>query len=84
MDLVEIYSPLCVATCSLDRTIRLFNIEERILLTVIRGHETGIRGLSYTPNQGGFFVSVSHEPFVYVWSPETALNKPFVGKLHGH
>jgi len=47
MDLVEINVPSCVATASLDKTIRLYNIEERFLITVLKGHETGIRSMSY-------------------------------------
>eukprot|EP00347_Sterkiella_histriomuscorum_P013983 403362615 len=85
MDLVEIKIPnFCIATASLDRTIRLYNISERFLITVLKGHETGIRKLSYISNFGGFFISVGHEQSIYVWSPETAQNKPFVGKLKGH
>lgn len=83
MDLVEIKTPNCIATASLDRTIRLYNIEEKFLITVLKGHETGIRKLSYISNFGGFFVSVGHESSIYVWSPETAQNRPFIGKLKG-
>lgn len=81
MDLVEINVPNCVATASLDRTIRLYSLQERFLITVLKGHETGIRNLSYISNFGGFFVSVGHETSIYVWSPETAVNRPFIGKL---
>ena len=29
-------------------------------------------------------MSVGHETSIYVWSPETAVNRPFIGKLKGH
>ncbi|CDW78217.1 UNKNOWN [Stylonychia lemnae] len=84
MDLVELKIPKCIATASLDKTIRLFNIEEKYLIKVLYGHETGIRKISYISNFGGFFCSVGHESSIYVWSPETVQNRPFIGKLKGH
>ena len=71
MDLVELKIPKCIATVSLDKTIRLYNIEEKYLIKVLSGHETGIRKISYISHFGGFFCSVGHESSVYVWSPET-------------
>lgn len=84
MDVTEINIPFCIASASLDKTIRLYNLEERLLITVLKGHKTGVRSLSYIKNFGGFIASASHEPSVYIWSPETAVNKAFVGKLKGY
>lgn len=72
MDLVEINVPHCIATASLDKTIRLYNIEERFYIAVLKGHETGIRKLSYISKFGGYLISIAHENSIYVWSPETA------------
>jgi WD40 repeat protein len=84
MDVTEIKIPFCIASASLDKTIRLYNLAEKFLLTVLTGHKTGVRSISYISNFGGFFVSVGHEPYVYVWSPETAVKRAFVGKLKGY
>jgi WD40 repeat protein len=84
MDILEITLPRCIATASLDRTIRFYNIEERHQITVLKGHETGIRHMSYISGFGGFLVSVGYELSVYVWSPETAVNRPLIGKLEGN
>jgi WD40 repeat protein len=81
MDIIEITNPMCIATCSLDRTIRLFNIQDKFLLAVLKGHETGVRNMAYTNYKGGYLVSAGHESYVNVWGPETAANKPFLGKL---
>ena len=83
MDLVELNIPNCIASCSLDKTIRLYNFEEKFLVTVLKGHRTGIRAMSYASSFGGLFVSVGHEAPIFVWSPETVANKPFVGTLKG-
>ncbi len=72
MDIVEIKLPNAVASGSLDRTILFYNIKERYLITVLRGHETGVRNLAYNSSFGGSFVSIGHESPIYVWSPETA------------
>jgi WD40 repeat protein len=84
MDLLEINVPFCIASASLDRTIRLYNLAEKFVITVLSGHETGVRSISYINKFGGFFISVAHEPNIYVWAPETAVNKPFIGKLKGY
>lgn len=47
-DCVEVDNPVCIATCSLDRTIVLFDVEHReYLRTIKQGHEKGIRHLRY-------------------------------------
>ena len=84
MAIQEIKLPPCIATASLDRTIRLYNLIEERPISVLRKHTTGVRALDYISNMGGFFISVGHETCVHVWSPETAVSKCFVGKLSGH
>jgi WD40 repeat protein len=46
--MIEILTPLCVATCSRDKTIVLFDIEHREhLRTIKEHHDTPIRHLRY-------------------------------------
>lgn len=84
MHIIEINLPHSIASCSLDKTIRIYNLKERFLITQLKGHQTGIRQMSYVSIFGGFFVSVGYEPHIYVWSPETAIKQAYVGKLKGH
>ena len=47
-DCVEILNPLCIATCSLDKTIVMYDIESRQVLRKIQEHhKKGIRHLRY-------------------------------------
>lgn len=84
MDIIEIDKPFCIVTASLDRTIRLYNFEEKYLIAVFKGHESGFRNLTYCSLYGGFLVSAGHEPYCNVWTPETAVSRPLLGKLPGH
>jgi len=85
MDIVEIDSPLCVATCSLDATIILFSLLEGSQIRVIHGdHRNGVRRLAYSPVLGGYLVSVGYEVTASVWAPESVVSDNFLGKLKGH
>ena len=47
-DCVEIVNPQCIATCSLDKTIVMFDVEHRVALRTIKeSHDKGIRCLRY-------------------------------------
>jgi len=83
-DVKEIKIPFCLASGSLDKTIRLYSMEEHNVIAVLKRHTSGIRSLSYISVFGGYFLSVSHEPNIYLWSPETACSNPFIGSLTGH
>jgi len=47
-DCIEIINPSCIATCSLDKTIVMFDVEHRVALRTIKeSHDKGIRCLRY-------------------------------------
>jgi WD40 repeat protein len=53
-DVVEVLNPKCVATCSMDKTIVLFDIVHREhLRTISDGHGKGIKHLKYNFSTGG-------------------------------
>lgn len=85
MDIVEIDSPLCIATCSLDAKIILFSLLEGTKIRVIDGdHRKGVRRLAYSTVLGGYLVSVGYDVTVNVWAPESVVSDNFLGKLKGH
>jgi len=69
-DCIEILSPFCVATCSLDRSIVLYDLKNReALRRFSRKHVTGVRHLKYLKDFGGLMVSSGFEIFANVWAP---------------
>lgn len=84
MDVCELHSPLSLATASFDRTIRIYNLQDKTALGVLKEHKTGVRSLNYTPFHGGNILSVGHEIYVNVWSPEGSIVRSHIGKLEGH
>ena len=84
-DCVEIHTPQCIATCSLDRTIVLFDIEHREhLRTINQGHEKGIRHLRYQAFNGTQMISIGSEIYANVWAPESLVSDVHIGTLKGH
>lgn len=51
---------------------------------VLKEHKKGVRSLNYSPFHGGNILSVGHENYVNVWSPEGSINRSHIGKLEGH
>jgi WD40 repeat protein len=85
MDMVEIQSPISVATCSLDRTIKMWDLGTgQKLGRLDPKHMSGVRCLDYTPDFSGSIVSVGHENTIKVWSPEVSIQRAYVGCLEGH
>ena len=85
MDACEISSPLSIATCSLDRTIVLYNIIEGFKVRTIAGdHQKGIKKLSYCPQHGGYLVSIGNEVMANVWGAEAVVSEVLLGQLKGH
>jgi len=74
MDVCEILSPLAIATASFDRTIRIYNLQDKIPLGILKEHKTGVRSLNYSPFFGGNILSVGHESYINVWSPEGSIS----------
>ena len=85
MDVCEILNPFCIATCSLDKTIILYSLEEQTILRTLEGdHVKGVKKLSYNSHFGGHLISVGHEFFANVWGPESLISDILIGKLKGH
>ena len=84
MDVCESHSPLAIATASFDKTIRIYNLQDKIAIGILKEHKNGVRSLNYSPFHGGNILSVGHENYVNVWSPEGSINRSHIGKLEGH
>ena len=84
-DLVEISHPPCIITCSMDKTIKMYNLESRVLIKELTGHHTnGIKQLKFIPGFGGQLISRGFEISVQIWIPENFYGNPYYGKLKGH
>ena len=78
--MIEILTPLCVATC-----LFLFDIEHREhLRTIKEHHDTPIRHLRYQHSNGPQMVSISSDIEANVWAPESLVSDIHLGKLVGH
>ena len=61
-----------IATCSLDRTINLYDVEHSHALSTIKDeHEKGIKKLRYQQENGGLMISIGNEIYANVWAPES-------------
>lgn len=84
IDCVEVLNPLCLATCSRDMSIVLYDLVSRnILRTMDDQHTTWISKLRYHPETANL-VSIGIEVFANVWAPESLVSKLHIGKLIGH
>jgi WD40 repeat protein len=83
-DIVEIKTPPSLITCSLDKTIKMFSMDRRVLMRTFTQHHTnGIKQLKYLPCIDRL-LSRGFEVFVNIWNPENLYGDPFVGALKGH
>ena len=77
--------PFCIATCSLDRSIVLYDLKNReALRRFSRKHVTGIRQLRYMEEFGGYIISTGFEIFANVWGPQNLFGNAHLGRLKGH
>jgi WD40 repeat protein len=84
-DCIDIYSPNCIATSSLDGTIILYDlINNDIIRTISEQHEKGIRRLRYQRQNGNTMASIGSEIFVNIWQPESLISDIHIGRLNGH
>ena len=84
-DCAEISNPFCVATCSLDRTIVLYDVKAREALRRFdRKHVTGVRNLRYMQSFGGMIISTGFEIYANVWGPQNLFGNAHLGRLKGH
>lgn len=86
MEVVEITSPKLVASCSLDGTIKLWDLTEREPASELNDISTarGIRGITYSFDFGGNLLSYGFSNHINVWCPEVSLTRSYIGKLEGH
>lgn len=91
-DCVEITNPLCIASCSKDMTIVIYDLERRQVLRYIpRADEKGkdihhlkpIMHLRYQSLNGAHMVSIGNETHANVWAPESVVSKIHLGKFKG-
>lgn len=83
-----------MASCSLDTTIKVWNIEKLELVVELKDLDAipfnpdeklfGVTSMDYSKYYGGFLVSTSYTQFINVWSPDSSLSKSFSGRLEGH
>ena len=85
MDAVELKTPNAIVTCSLDHTIKAWDLSNGSKLGSFHPkHTTGVRCLDYTPDFSGYIISVGHENIIKVWSPEVSIHRAYAGCLEGH
>ena len=85
-DVLEINIPKLVASSSLDGTIKLWDLVDKMLVTELKDTTTtrGIRGMTYSFDYGGNLLSFGFETHINIWCPEVSLTRSYVGKLEGH
>ena len=49
MDLIELKAPFAIASASLDKTIRIYSLVDKLEVAVFSEVETGVRCLTYNP-----------------------------------
>jgi len=84
-DCVEVLSPFCIATCSLDRSIVLYDLKNsEVLRRFSRKHVTGVRRMVYMKDFGGMIISAGFEIFANVWGPQNLFGNAHLGRLNQH
>jgi WD domain, G-beta repeat len=85
-EVCELNIPRRIATCSLDGSIKLWDISTKTCVVELKDISTarGIRGMSYSHEYGGNLVSYGYETHINVWCPEVSPSQAFIGRLSGH
>ena len=84
-DCVEVKEPKSICTCSMDRSIVLYDVHQGYVIRVIKlAHDNAIKKMTYIDDYGGTLVTVGHELFAKVWLPANIYGEPLLGKLKGH
>ncbi|KAF7971793.1 hypothetical protein HWV62_19927 [Athelia sp. TMB] len=78
-----VYSPdgTLIASCSMDNTIRLWNVETRQAVGVLEGHINAVVSVAFSPD-GAHLVSGSEDKTIRVWNVKAG--KPAGAPLEGH
>lgn len=73
------------ATCSSDRTIRIFDAEKQQLLATLTGHEGPVWGVQWAhPKFGSLLASCSYDRKVFVWKETAADTWSRIYEFTGH
>ena len=85
-DIVEIESPIkCIVTCSMDKQIRMFNLEHKRMIRVFpQHHKASMHKMIYFEHYGRYLLSAGGEWDIYVWMVDNVVDDPLYGKLGGH
>ncbi|TID24566.1 hypothetical protein CANINC_003038 [Pichia inconspicua] len=70
-----------IATCSTDKTIKLWSTDSATLITTLRGHSAGISDIEFSPN-GKYLASASDDLTIRLW--DLSLNYKPIRLLNGH
>ena len=81
---VELLSPLCICTASLDKQIVMYDLYTKEIIRVLNGHRNGVMQLLAVPNFGGYLVSCAFDVMPLVWQPGNIYGDCLLGKLKGH
>ncbi|GBG24373.1 WD repeat-containing protein 5-like [Hondaea fermentalgiana] len=80
LDLLQIESLGSIASASMDRTIRLWDVHTGRHKKTLEGHEKGVRSLAYN-DEYRFMVSAGFDYDALVWNPYV---EHLILRLHGH
>jgi WD40 repeat protein len=80
MDIIELEGLDIIASCSIDRTIKLWDMSTRKLRRSLIGHNKGVKQITYS-TEYRFLVSVGFDFDVLVWNPYVS---NLILRLSGH
>lgn len=81
---VELLSPVCICTASLDKQIIMYDLNTKEKIRVLDGHRNGVKLLLSVPDFGGFLISCAFDVMPFVWQPGNIHGDCLLGKLKGH
>lgn len=85
MGVKELASRAAVATCALDRKVRIWDLCTGSKIGSLKPkHCTGVRSLDCTSHSSNLLISAGYEGAIKVWSTELAMDRAYVGALEGH
>ncbi|CCI44278.1 unnamed protein product [Albugo candida] len=80
LDLLNIPTLESLASASMDRSIRLWDVNTGKIRQILQGHKKGVRALAYSAEYR-VLMSAGFDFDVFVWNPYV---KQLISRLHGH
>ena len=80
MDLGWCSDDSLLASCSLDNTIRIWNMSNGAQVSVLKGHSSLVKGVAWDP-VGSFLASQSDDKSIIIWRTS---DWSLARKLEGH